>query len=78
MAPNNERDVSMASTSRATTSTNEGSGTAKYSAKPDFFYGDRNKLDDWLNQIMLYFPLEGITNEQRRCRIAASYLRGEA
>ena len=46
-------------------------------ARPDFFYGDRYKLDDWLNQILLYFHLEGV-KEEKRSLTAASYLRGEA
>ena len=46
-------------------------------AKPDYYYGDRNKLDDWINQTGLYFRLEGIP-DNRRSLIASSYLRGEA
>ncbi len=46
-------------------------------AKPDFFYGDRNKLDDWLNQVMLFLRQERIQPEQKTFT-AVSYLRGEA
>ena len=46
-------------------------------AKPDMFYGDRYKLDDWLNQVLLYFGMEGIP-EAKQALIAASYLRGDA
>ena len=28
-------------------------------AKPDYFYGDRNKVDDWLNQLRMYFFFKG-------------------
>lgn len=47
-------------------------------AKPDYFHGERNKLDDWVNQMMMYFVLEGISNEPKRTLIATSFLRGEA
>ena len=40
-------------------------------AKPDFFYGDRYKLDDWLNQILLYFKMEEV-KEDKQCLTAAS------
>ena len=46
-------------------------------AKPDFFYGERNKFNGWVNQILLYFRMEGI-GESKQPLIAASFLRGEA
>ena len=27
--------------------------------KPDFFYRDRNKVNDWLNQLRMYFFFKG-------------------
>ncbi|KAK5107183.1 hypothetical protein LTR62_001655 [Meristemomyces frigidus] len=56
----------MSSTTRASAPTNEGYRSAKYSAKPDYFFGDRKKLEDWLNQIMLYFKLERIERDSRK------------
>ena len=46
--------------------------------KPDFFYGDRNKLDNWINQLLMHFALEGIDSDKKRCLIACFHLRGEA
>ena len=46
-------------------------------AKPDFFHGERNKFNSWVNQILLYFRLESIS-ESKQPLIAASFLRGEA
>ena len=46
--------------------------------KVDFFYGDRNKLDDWINQLLLHFELDGISSHKKRCLIATMHLRGEA
>ena len=46
-------------------------------SKPDYFYGDRNKLDDWLNQLGLYFLYHG-TTDPNRTLFAASFLRGSA
>ena len=73
MAPN-ERDVSTASTTR--TSTKEGRDQGK-AAKPDFYYGDRNKLEDWVNQVLTYIYLEKIPDDKQAI-LAASFLRGEA
>lgn len=42
-------------------------------AKPDFFYGDRYKLDDWLNQILLYFTLENVKEEKRALTAASQF-----
>ena len=46
-------------------------------AKPDYFYGDRNKVDDWLNQLRLYFFFKGTTTAQKTM-MAATYMRGRA
>jgi hypothetical protein len=46
-------------------------------AKPDLYYGDRQGLDDWLNQMDLYFiftPME----EAKKTIFASTYLRGRA
>lgn len=45
--------------------------------KPDFYHGDRNKLDDWINQMNLYFMFENVP-AQRRTLFATTYLRGRA
>lgn len=66
------RDASVASTARATDNSSEKIG------KPDYFQGERSKLDDWVNQMMLYFALNRINNDQKRTMTAAFYLRGEA
>ena len=71
MAPSDTRESSVAP---ATADNKKGDKAAK----PDFFYGDRNKVDDWFNQLYLYFHLEGFTSEQRKSLFAASYMRGEA
>ncbi|KAI7019968.1 hypothetical protein KC355_g2898, partial [Hortaea werneckii] len=70
MAPNDQRDASVQPTPR----TND---TVKV-AKPDFFYGERTKLDDWLNQLMIFFKEEGITKDAKKTITASSYLRGQA
>lgn len=46
-------------------------------AKLDMFYKDRYKLDDWLNQILIYFALENVL-AAKQSLTAASYLRGDA
>ena len=33
-------------------------------AKLDLFFGDRNKLDDWLNQMLIYFRIERVSDEK--------------
>jgi hypothetical protein len=57
-----------------TTSTNRDDSKV---AKPDLYYGDRQGLDDWLNQMDLYFiftPME----ERKKTIFASTYLRGRA
>ena len=71
MAPNN-REPSVSSVTRTSSSDNK-----LKIARPDFFYGEQHKLDDWLNQMLLYFCFEGV-REERQALTAASYLRGEA
>ena len=81
MSPNDQRDASVASANRTNPPAQQRSDTspsAKYSAKPDYFYGDRNKVDDWINQLMMYFVLEGVQGDARKTLTASSYLRGEA
>lgn len=46
-------------------------------AKPDMYYGDRNKLDDWVNQLRLYFLFQQ-TNATHKTLFASTYLRGRA
>ena len=46
-------------------------------ARPDYYYGDRSKLDDWLNQMALYFRFENITQDPKKTLLASSYLRGQ-
>lgn len=67
-----QRDSSVASTNRASSHDDK-----MKVAKPDMFYGDRYKLDDWLNQVLLYFVMEGVP-ETKQALTAASYLRGDA
>lgn len=45
--------------------------------KPDFYHGDRGKLDDWLNQLDLYFMFENVA-QNRRTLFAITYMRGRA
>ena len=49
----------------------------KLSAKPDYFTGDRNKLDAWINQMLIYFTLESVSSGQKQVLTACSFLRGE-
>ena len=49
----------------------------KSPAKPDLYYGDRNKLEDWFNQLGLYFMLTR-TPAEHRTVYAVSFLRGRA
>ena len=46
-------------------------------AKPDYFYRDRNKVDDWLNQLRLYFFFKGTTTAQKTMMVA-TYIWGRA
>ena len=68
MAPSENRDTSVQQR------TNDNSIKV---AKPDYYYGDRSKLDDWLNQMALYFRFENITQDPKKTLLASSYLRGQ-
>lgn len=73
MSPSDPRSPSVVST---TTRTADTSGSKAH--KPDTFTGERHKLEDWINQILTYFRIEGISNEEKKSLIACSYLRGDA
>ena len=60
---------------RANSRNNEGS--ADKAGKPELFYGDRNKVDTWLNQLYVYFTLHQVP-QNRRTLEATMYLRGDA
>ncbi|KAI7517710.1 hypothetical protein KC331_g21573, partial [Hortaea werneckii] len=75
MAPNDQRDSSVQPRPTSTTPTRSNDNVKV--AKPDFFHGERSKLDDWLNQLMIFFKMEGITQDSRKTIIASSYLRGQ-
>ena len=68
-----ERGSTGRDTSTARPTTNDKAN----SAKPDFYYGDRNKYDDWKNQVMMYILMERIQPDKHPL-VACSYLRGEA
>ena len=68
MAPSENRDTSVQQR------TNDNNIKV---AKPDYYYGDRSKLDDWLNQMALYFRFENITQDPKKTLLASSYLRGQ-
>ena len=61
-------------TRQATTSDDHGTK----SSKPDLFYGERNKLNNWLMQLDLYFrySLKG-TKPEDRVPIATTFMRGK-
>ena len=46
-------------------------------AKPDYFYGDRSKVDDWINQMRIHHYFKG-TKEREKTMVAITYLRGRA
>jgi Retrotransposon gag protein/Zinc knuckle len=47
--------------------------------KPDLYYGDRAKLDDWLMQWDLFFMFQGDkVPTKKRVTLVASYMRGKA
>jgi hypothetical protein len=78
--------MSTTSASRATPSSsasndNDNAGTARgiKVATPDYFYGDRNKLEEWLLQFDLYFTFQGSELEDdRQVPLMATYMRGTA
>ena len=80
------RAITLSTPSRMSTSSNAGgerstsqarADDTKGPAKPDFFYGDRNKLEDWFNQLSTYYIFNRTPNEQKTL-FATSYLRGRA
>ena len=75
MAPNDQRDSSVQP--RPTSTTPARSNDSVKVAKPDFFHGERSKLDDWLNQLMIFFKEEGVRQDTKKTMIASSYLRGQ-
>ena len=44
----------------------------------DLYYGDRDKLEEWLLQVNLYFRFGPKVAEEEKGLLAASYLRGKA
>ena len=46
-------------------------------ARPDHFYGERHKLEDWFNQLGLYFMFHE-TRDPQKTIFAVSFLRGQA
>lgn len=52
-------------------------GSTSGVAKPDFYYGDRNALDDWLNQVDMFYEFNNVAND-RKTLFATTYLRGRA
>ena len=46
-------------------------------AVPDYYYGDRYKLEDWFIQIEMYFIFNR-TTEGEKTMIAVSFMRGRA
>jgi hypothetical protein len=53
--------------------------TRVQAAKPEYFYGDREKLEDWLMELELYFMFDGADiPERKRGVFATTYMRGPA
>jgi len=52
-------------------------GNNNKSARPDYFYGDRNALDDWINQMEIYFMFNNV-DDDKKVVFATSFLRGRA
>ncbi|GKV53537.1 hypothetical protein SLEP1_g60058 [Rubroshorea leprosula] len=46
-------------------------------AKPDNYYGEREKYDDWVNQMNLYFLMNSVPDDKKTL-FATTYLRGRA
>lgn len=79
MAPSNERAESVASATLRQQAANISTDDLKVTAaKPEHFKGERNKLEDWFNELMNYFMLANIQDGTKQCLVAASYMRGEA
>ena len=56
--------------------TNSGGSTGKPS-KPDLYYGDRNKLNNWLLQFSLYFRYTDDVDDDDQVVFAATFMRGK-
>ena len=76
--------MSTTSASRATPSSSDDNDTTGNArgikvATPDYFYGDRNKLEEWLLQFDLYFTFQGSKlDDERQVPLMATYMRGPA
>ena len=59
---------------------NTDSGRGISIAKPDLFYGDRDKVDDWLMQLQVYFTFQESNQlpANRQPLFATTYMRGNA
>lgn len=44
---------------------------------PDWYYGDRNALDDWINQLDMYLKFNQVPDDNKTL-FATTYLRGRA
>jgi len=62
------------------TSTHNPAGMASRTrvARPDLYYGERSKLEDWLLQFDLFFKFEDDVDDNNKAPLMASYLRGSA
>ena len=49
-------------------------------AKPDLFYGERNKVDDWLMQLQVYFQFQPEMKlpKEKWPLFTTTYMRGNA
>jgi hypothetical protein len=81
--------MSTTSASRATPSSSAASndtgnddatsGRSIKVATPDYFYGERNKLEEWLLQFDLYFTFQGSeVKDDQQVTLVATYMRGAA
>jgi hypothetical protein len=76
--------MSTTSASRATPSSsasNDDDSTLRgvKVATPDYYHGERNKLEDWLLQFDLYFTFQGNNlPDNRQVSLAATFMRGDA
>ena len=52
-------------------------GYGKLVAKPDLYHGERNKLEDWLMQVDLFFEFDGAKIPvSKRVALVTTYMRG--
>src|SRR4051812_10635046 len=48
-------------------------------AQPDLYYGERDKLEDWLLQVDLYFHfMKDEVEDKNKVTMGATYMRGKA